>query len=235
MPVTLADVVRQLNAADKFLLNVQALPSFKSIQAQQYEKAKALLQKCKFNEETAAKAAEGIQCLNKFLPEHREGLLTTLAEGCTKAMSLEKFEKKVGPQVESQDYSLIHRFLPESLWKQLTVPSLTQRMHSLCLFASKLGLFYPTEKMVGAFTVVLFWSEWSRDPTQSHLDKYKTYNSCKVQLRALMKDYGQQHDPGMRLVKLPPSPAQLDQAHAAFFAAECLVFIGSRVFFLWEQ
>jgi hypothetical protein len=108
----------------------------------------------------------------------------------------------MGPSADAQDYSSLHRFLPQSVWHQLLGDPSSQ-LHALCSWASKLGLFCPTEKTVGTFTVLLFWNEW-KDQAISPLEKYQTYNKCRHQVRAVLKEYNCVATQELRLHQLRP-------------------------------
>ena len=215
MPTTkVADIVRQLSAADKFLKNVRSLSSFGAIEQQQTEKIQAMLRNGKFNEEQGSRLAEGVQSLVYFSKASTALLLQSVADACH--VTVDKSPSaSTGPSADSQDYSSLHRYLTESVWKQL-LGEPSSRLHALCSFAAKLGLFCPTEKTVGTFTVLLFWNEWKNQKVMP-LEKYQTYYKCRAQVRAVLKEYNCVASQELRLPHLPPVFAELPPTHQKLF------------------
>ncbi|CAK9052163.1 unnamed protein product [Durusdinium trenchii] len=218
--VKLGEVLRQLCAADKFLGNVKSLPSFASIEETQFQKLSSMLQAATFHEEQCTKAAEHVHGLRHFSPKKVNMLLASVAAACGQSGSKEKASKGMcGPSCEAQDYSSLYRFLPDSVWKRLE-GQLAHRLHVLCAFAAKLGLFCPTEKTVGVFTVILFWKEWRQRSEVNTLDKYKTYNSCRGQIRSVLKEYNCVATKDLRLQQLPPVFSELSSTHMKLYEHE---------------
>lgn len=137
-----------------------------------------------------------------FSEEMKTVMLQSVADACSQCVDHFRKVVPMGPSADAQDYSSLHRFLPQSVWHQLLGDPSSQ-LHALCSWASKLGLFCPTEKTVGTFTVLLFWNEW-KDQAISPLEKYQTYNKCRHQVRAVLKEYNCVATQELRLYQLPP-------------------------------
>ena len=212
------DVVRQLSAADKFLGNVQTLQSFGNIEAQQVMKFQQLLKNAKLNEEQSARAAEAVQCLKNFSAEKKVIMLQVVADGVTFGVPTARCAHPRGPSADTQDYSCLHRYLTEPLWQQL-LGEPTVRLHVLCKFAATLGLFLPTEKTVGTFTVILFWNEWKGQKVMP-MEKYQTYQTCRLQVRSVLREYNSLATETLRLHQLPPMWSELPATHKTLFAAD---------------
>lgn len=216
------EVSRQLTAADKFLTNVKTLPSFPKIEKQQFDKLRLMVADAKLDEEQCAKIAEIVLELKAFSLKTKESLLQCLADSCSEPKPAKKASKATGPS-DTQDYSCLHRFLPRSVWKDMD-GQVFERMHSLCRLAAKLGLWNPTEKTVGTLTVLVFWKEWQQVSLQA-VEKYKTYQAYRLDIRAVLKEYQHEAVQELRLVELPKFFSELPDSRKKILGKECLEWI----------
>ena len=60
------EFVKRINASDKFLRSIAALPTYKDIEALQYKKLDEFLSTCKWNEEEVANAVTAMGMVERF-------------------------------------------------------------------------------------------------------------------------------------------------------------------------
>lgn len=209
------DFVKRINASEKFLISIAALPTYKDIESLQYKKLDDFLSSCKWGEEEVAHAVTAMQLVTKFSESSKKKILTKLASLCCEK---EKAKPRKGPSSAAQDYSSLHRFIPGTLWKDLTCKDVLQRTHSLCKHGASLGLCQPTELTLRTMICCVFWTSWSLGTTPPG-EKYRLGQGLKPTIRHVLKEYSGEAGP-LRLDKLPTTFEDLPATHVFIFDNE---------------
>ncbi len=223
---SVTEFVKRINASDKFLKSVAALPTYKDIEILQYKKLDEFLSTCKWNEEEVANAVTAMGMVERFSESSKKKILTKLASLCCER---EKAKPKKGPSSSGQDYSSLHRFIPPTLWKDLAHEDVLQRTHSLCKHGARLGLCQPTELTLRTLVCCVFWASWSTE-TIPPGEKYRLGQGLKPTLRHVLKEYSSEAE-HLRLDKLPPIVEELPATHQGIFDDEFLVWDFQCFFF----
>lgn len=211
------EFVKRINASEKFLTSVSALPTFKEIENLQYKKLDEFLSSCKWDEEEVAHAVTAMGMIQKFSESSKKKILNKLASLCCEK---EKAKPKKGPSSAGQDYSSLHRYIPARIWKDLANSDVLQRTHSICKHGASLGLCQPTELTLRTMICCVFWASWSMGTT-SPGEKYRLGQGLKSTIRHVLKEYNGEASP-LRLEKLPPIFTDLPASHVAIFDGEIL-------------
>lgn len=219
------EFVKRINASEKFLKSIAALPNYKDIESLQYQKLDEFLSTCKWNEEEVAQAVTAVRLVEKFSDSAKKNFQMKMACMCS---GREDVKPRKGPSSSGQDYSSLHRFLVPSVWNDLSHEDVLHRTHALCRFASRLGLCQPTELTLRTLLCCVFWKSWAGSPT-SPGEKYRLGQGLKPTLRQVLKQQNDQPE-HLRLDKLPPTVEELPGSHVEIFALEFLVINSKRLF-----
>ena len=218
---SVGEFLKQLDASDRFLKSISTLPTFGQIHGLQLEKLQTLVLNSKFNEDDAAKAAQKVNEAIFISKEAKADLMEKVAEACCKMPQKNAKGKSLkGPSSQSQNYSTLHRFLPQWLWIKMEDPKILSRVQALCEFAAKIGLELPTEATLASMLCCVYWKEWRNGDTPKQ-EQYQIGQASKKQIRDVLKDcIDRQQQKGNRLEKLPLCFEDLPESHKRIYEEE---------------
>ena len=221
---SVGEFLKQLDASDRFLKSISTLPAFGQIHGLQLQKIQTLVLNSRFNEDDAAKAAQKVNEAMFISAEAKADLMEKVAEACCKMPQRNAKGKSLkGPSSQSQNYSTLHRFLPQTLCCKMENPKVLSRVQALCEFAANLGLELPTEAALAIMLCCIYWKEWRNGDTPKQ-EQYQIGQASKKQLRDVLKDCtDRQQQKGNRLEKLPLCFEDLpDYSHRRIYEEEPL-------------
>ena len=217
---SVGEFVKQLDACDRFLKSIAALPTFGQIHGLQLQKLQTLVLNSRFNEDDAAKAAQKVSEAIFLSAEAKTDLMEKVAQACCKMTTKANSKSLKGPSCQGQNYSTLHRFLPQTVWAKMEDPKILSRIQALCEFAANLGLELPTEATLASMLCCIYWKEWSNGDT-SKQEQYQIGQASKKQLREVMKDCAERkQQKGNRLEKLPLCVEDLPDTHKKIYEEE---------------
>ena len=187
---SMAQLEKQIEASQKFLLGLVGLPNFAPVRERQLSQILVVVEKSPFF--STEKGGEILDLLDsriwddQILGDLKEKIASKTDDGTKERRGMQNFTR-------------LHEFMPSDVWTQLqTTSSLDKRVESITRFAAMLGLRCPSEGTLAVMLTLsacLFWQG-----QYSEQEKYDLLQRFKPKIKKWLQ---QEAMPVVYLVELP--------------------------------
>eukprot|EP00438_Fugacium_kawagutii_P012823 Skav200476 [mRNA] locus=scaffold5182:224218:225321:+ [translate_table: standard] len=230
-----AQLIRVLEATDRFLHQIRRLPSASNVQDQRLKVLVNIIDGQSFTSESADSVCAAINKCENFREESKTMLLEKVSAALLETSEDQSPEDKndlpESKRVALQDYTSLALFIPEKLWEIILDPErpTADSLLWLCFHAHKLGLLHPSEKSYGSITTLAFWSQWQHGQVPLHA-RIQTLKLTKPFIKQYLEHYNRQNPLGQndQLKRLPQRVGLLPRRMQAVFAKQPPVRPGEK-------